>query len=116
MDIPWKKVIEFSGAILKLTPLAPVGVAVGMGAELFPEDKPNEKLWKVKMIADWKRLCRDLMDIPMADDRKGVVLRGKMWADWFSAFGEAPKQSWIEKLSAEVVMAVHAEMAATIPK
>jgi hypothetical protein len=102
VDVPWKKVIEFSGAILKLTPLAPVGVAVGLGAGLFPDDKDDVYVWKVRMITEWKKLCRALMEIPMASERKGIVLRGKMWADWFSAFGEAPKQSWIEKLSAEV--------------
>lgn len=116
MDVPWKRVLEFSGAILSLTPLAPVGVALDKGSKLFPDDKPDVRAWKVKMIAEWKKLCRDLMPIPMAHDRKGIVLRGKIWADWFSRFGEAPKQSWVEKLSAEIVMAVKAEMAATIPK
>lgn len=119
MEIPWKNVLKLSQMILNLTPLAPIGAAVGAGAELIPDDDddgPSERAWKVKKIAEWKTLARELMPIPMADERRGEVLRGKMWADWHGHYGEPPKQSWLEKMSAEVVMAVKAEIAATIPK
>jgi len=116
MDVPWKKVLKLSQMILGLTALAPVGAAVGAAGDLIPDDDDDddEQAWIVKTIPSWKLLCRGLMDIPMEDSRRGLVLQGRLWSDWFSHYGKPPKHSWIEKLSAEVVMAVKAEMASTI--
>lgn len=115
MKFPLKKVVELSAAILKLTPAAPIGVAVGLGAELFPDDDPTERAWKVKHIPEWKKLARGLMDIPMTDERRGLTLKGKMSADFFNFYGEIPKEKDIDTWHREIVMVMKAEIAATLP-
>ncbi len=114
MGISLKSVLELSGAILKLTPAAPIGAAVDLGADLFPDDKPDERAWKVKMIPEWKKLAVGLMEIPMQDEVRGRVLKDKMKADFFTKYGEFPKDRFIDRLSSDVVIAVKAEMAATM--
>lgn len=116
MGFPLKKVVELSAAILKLTPLAPVGVAVDLGADLFPDDSPDDRAWKIKKIPEWKKLCAGLMNIPMSDEIRGATLKGRMAADFYAQFGELPRDQDLETWHREIVLVVKAELAATIPE
>ena len=116
MGISIKDITQLGIEIMKFTPAAPfVPIASGL-ATLLPgksddEKKLREVEWKMKHIIRWKLMARQLMDIPMSNERKGIALQGRMWAEWFDAFGEPPKDEWIEDLHENVVRSVKAFMA-----
>ena len=83
-----KDILKLSGAILGFTPLAPFAAIPSGIAKLLPDDDDEirdrkERNWKVKHIPEWKAMCRALMDIPMAPERKAKALEGKIWSEWF---------------------------------
>lgn len=109
-----KGILELSEAILHLTPFAPAAAVVGAAADLFPDDKPDDRAWKVKKIPEWKKLCRDLMDLPMSDISRRRTLSNRIDHDFFVQYGERAKGRYVEKLHADIVFAVKAELASTI--
>ena len=110
-----KDIAELSAAILGFTPLAPFKPIASGVAKLLPGDddetrKQKERNWKVKRIPAWKEMCKKLMDIPMASERKAIALKGKIWSEWFEFYGEPPKDSWVEELHGNIYRAVVADM------
>ncbi len=116
MGISAKDIAQLGAEILKFTPLAPFSPVASGLAKLLPGKSNGEKQlreidWKIKHIPRWKLMARQLMDIPMEQERKGKLLRGRMAGEWFDAFGAEPKDEWIEELHKSVVKSVKAFMA-----
>ena len=96
---------------------AVVGPIVGaVGGLIDPGDEENEQAWMRKQIPIWKKLCAELMDIPMSDHSRRETLVNRVDADWFTHYGQRAKKRLLEKLHADILFAVTAEMAATVPE
>lgn len=113
-------VAKLSGLILGSiftggTGAAVAAVAGGVGTLLGGGDDQKEHEWKVKQIPAWMTLCRELMDIPMANERKRETLINRIDADWFKHYGRRAKRRDLEKLHSDILFAVTAEIASTIP-
>ncbi len=111
-----KDIAQLSAEILKFTPLAGFSPIASGLAKLLPGKSNDEKQlrevsWKIKHIPRWKLMARQLMDIEMSNEQKGRALKGRMWAEWFDAFGKPPKDEWIEELHKNVYRSVVAHMA-----
>ena len=111
-----RDIVQLGIEIMKFTPLVPfVPLASGL-ASLLPGKSDGERQlreveWKIKHIPRWKRMCRQLMDISMKNERKAEALKGRMWAEWFDAFRQPPEDDWIEDLHKNVYRSVVAHMA-----
>ena len=110
-----KDVAELGAAILGVTPLAPFAPIAGIVAKFLPGDDDATKkqklaMWKVQRIPEWKIICRKLMDAPYPKATKGEMLKSAIRGDWFEAFGDPPKERWVEQLHGNVYDATLIDM------
>lgn len=105
------------GSVFTSGAAAAAGPIVGAFGALFGGDDDNDEHdWKVKQIPGWKRLCAELMGLPMQRDVKRETLINRIDADWFTHYGERAKRRDLEKLHSDIVFAVTAETAAAVPE
>lgn len=75
------------------------------------DDEDKERSWKVKKIPEWKDLAKKLMDIPMNPEVKANTHKNKIRSDWYGHYGEMPKDRWVDRLHADVMMALKGDLA-----
>lgn len=114
MGVSAKDVLKLSAVIYGATPL-PYSNLVGKAAALLndSDDDEAEKRWRKTKAAQWMQMYRELMDQPMRDEVRRDTAMHQLRADYFEHFGEVPKERWIERLHADLVMVVHGDMAYT---
>jgi len=101
------------GGALALAP------AIGLGSTLIPKslgfgDDPQSKeelRWMQTMVDDWMEICEKLMSIPMNPEVKANTLKGKIRSDFFRKYVNVPKESKINDLHRNVLMAVKGKLA-----
>ncbi len=118
MGISVTDILKMSGMIMMAVPPAAAfaPIAGGIAAVLEgagDDDGPDEVEWKQSRVHSWMELAKDLMGIPMSNEIRSRTLEGKLRSDFFKHFAEMPKDRWVEKLHADIVMAVKGDMAAS---
>jgi len=118
MGVSVKDVLKLSGGIATAAisgGTVPAIVAGIAGAsKLIGEDEqepPEERAWRVGRIQKWMGIVADLMQKPMNNEVKAQLVRNKIASDWFEHYGERAKESWVNKMHEDVVIAVKTNMA-----
>jgi hypothetical protein len=86
------------------------GVSKILGGKEPSLSDPKTK-WTVDHIQVWMDIALANMQRPMAEGRKGELLREKIAADWFVFFGTKASKSWVNQMAEQTWNAVKTNIA-----